>query len=184
MQPGEEAGERLLRLGVDAGRGLVEHEQRGLAPHGRRDEGALLRAAREGRERRVGELRQAHVGDRLGHDRAVARAQRADKAALREPARGDDLADRDRALRPHPRALGHVAERRTAGEPVRRLPEQLGGTGLRPCQPEREANERRLAAAVGTGDRHELAFANREVDVRHDWLAGQVAEGDPRELQG
>ena len=31
VQAIEEAGERLLRLGVDAGRRLVEHEERGLA---------------------------------------------------------------------------------------------------------------------------------------------------------
>src|SRR5919108_5415930 len=54
VQAGEEPCEGLLRLGVDAGRGLVEHEERGLAREGLGDEGALLLAAGERRERLVG----------------------------------------------------------------------------------------------------------------------------------
>ena len=61
----QQLGERLLRLGVDAGGRLVEHEQRRLAGQRLRDERALLHPARERAERRVGDRREADPVDRL-----------------------------------------------------------------------------------------------------------------------
>jgi hypothetical protein len=52
----------------------------------------------------------------------------------------------------------------------------------RPLQPEDDAYERRLAAAVRARDGDELALADPEVDVFEDALTGPVAERDPFEL--
>ena len=70
----EQAGERLLRLGVDSGRRLVQDEQRRLAGERLGDEGALLLAARE-------------------------RAQRDDRALSASPTRSIDSATMARSRR-------------------------------------------------------------------------------------
>ena len=45
-------------------------------------------------------------------------------------------------------------------------------------------DERRLPAAVRPGDRHELSFADAQVDVLERALALPVVEGDAGELDG
>ena len=69
----EQRRERLLRLGVDSGRRLVEHEQRRLGGERLGDERALLLAAGELRERPLGGRREADPVERVGlADRARA----------------------------------------------------------------------------------------------------------------
>ena len=175
-------GERLLRLDVDPGRRLVQHEQRRLGGERLRDERPLLLAARERAQRHVGALGQPDPLDRLGDDRAVAAAQRAEQAAGREPARGDDLAHGRRRVDAELRALGEVAERGAAREPRRRLAEEERLARRRPLEPERQPHQRRLAAAVRTGDRDELARLDGELDVLEHRPAAVVGERDVAQL--
>ena len=65
---------------------------------------------------------------------------------------------------------------------MRRLAEEPDRALSRPREPEGEAHERGLAAAVGPGHRDELALLDREVDVREHRLARSVREADPGEL--
>ena len=51
-------------------------------------------------------------------------------------------------------------------------------------EPEEDAHERRLAAAVGACDGDELAFAECEVDVLEHVLTGPVPERDVAQLDG
>ena len=57
-----------------------------------------------------------------------------------------------------------------------------GRTLVRPLEPEEDANERRLPAAVGTRDRDKLALAECEAHVLEHELPRLVAEGDADEL--
>jgi hypothetical protein len=182
VQAVEERRERGLRLGVDAGRRLVEHEQRRLAGERLRDERALLLAAGEPAQRRVRAVSEADALDRLVDDRTVAPPQRPQQAPRREPPRGDDLADGGGRARPERRALRQVAERRTSREAMRRLAEEQGGTGRRPLEAEHEPDERRLAAAVGSGDGHELARLDGDAHVLEHGRRGRVGERDVAEL--
>ena len=75
VEPREQVRERLLRAGVDTSRRLVEDEQRRLARKRLGDERALLLAARQRREGRVGTVGEPDSLDRLVDDRAVASAQ-------------------------------------------------------------------------------------------------------------
>ena len=130
----------------------------------------------------VGAVGQPDPLDRLGDDGAVAAAQRAEQPAGREPAGGDDLAHGRRRVDPELRALGEVAERRAAGEPRRRLAEEEGLARRRPLEAEREAHQRRLAAAVRSGDRDELARLDGEVHVLEHGTASVVGERDVAQL--
>ena len=71
VQRGEKLGERLLGLGVDARRRLVEHEQRRLPGERLRDERPLLHAARQRPDRRVRDAREPDAIDRLGDEPTV-----------------------------------------------------------------------------------------------------------------
>jgi hypothetical protein len=64
---------------------------------------------------------------------------------------------------------------------VCRLAEEQRGTCGRPLEAEQDAHQRRLAAAVRSGDGDELALAQLEIDVLEDALTRPVAEGHPCE---
>ena len=59
---------------------------------------------------------------------------------------------------------------------MRRLAVQQRRPSRRSLETEHDADERRLAAAVRTGDGDELALAEREIDVLEHVLSGPVAE--------
>ena len=109
-------------------------------------------------------LREPDALDRLGDDRAVAAAKRAEEAAGREPAGGDDLAHGRGRVDAELGALREIAERRAAARTSPpRSPKRSASPGARPLEPEREPQQRRLAAAVRAGDRDELARLDREI---------------------
>jgi hypothetical protein len=86
MESVEEVAERFLGLDVDTGRWLVEHEQRRVARQGLGDEGTLLLAAGQFRERPPPNRREPHAFDRLVDDRAITPAKRAEQASGGETA--------------------------------------------------------------------------------------------------
>src|SRR5947207_2798507 len=75
----EELGERSLRLDVDPGGRLVEHEHLRLAGERLRDECSLLLATRQPRQRPRRERRQPHASDRLVDDGSVGRAEQPER---------------------------------------------------------------------------------------------------------
>ncbi len=89
----ERVAEETLRLDVDTGDRLVEHEQIGFRRQRLRDQRALLFAARQFADASLPVLRERdrleRVGDRLSVDRSTA----APPALLRQSARGDHLLD-------------------------------------------------------------------------------------------
>jgi hypothetical protein len=182
MERGEKRGERLLRLGVDARRRLVEDEERGLAGECLGDEGALLHPAGERPNRAVREGCEADAVDRLRDERAVFAAEPADQPARCKPARRDDLADRRGRVAADLRSLREVAERVTVREAVRRLAVEQGRSAARPLEPEDDAHQRGLAPSVRPCERDELAFAERETHVVQHVLPGAIGERDPAKL--
>src|SRR5262245_60390243 len=80
VEGGEQFAKRLLRLGVDAGRRLVEHEQRRAPGERLGDEGPLLHSARERPERRVGHVQESDALDRLRDEHTVLPGRPADDA--------------------------------------------------------------------------------------------------------
>ncbi len=167
---------------VDAGRRLVEDEQRRLARERLRDECSLLHSARERADRRVGDVLEADAADRLGDEPAIVCVEPADEPARRHPPGADDLANGRRRVASDLRALREVPERPAAREAVRRLAVEVRRSRGRPLEPEKDAHERRLAATVRPGDGDELSFAEREVDVLENGLARPVSERDASEL--
>ena len=77
---GEQDGERLLGLRVDTRRRLVEREEQRLGRERLGDEGALLQAARQRAQRRVGSVAQADALDRT-RDGLAGRRRGADRTA-------------------------------------------------------------------------------------------------------
>ena len=67
----QQPGDRLLRLDVDAGRRLVEHEQVRLAREGFGDERTLLLTAGERGETPVSVGRETYALDRVAHRLAI-----------------------------------------------------------------------------------------------------------------
>jgi hypothetical protein len=67
---------------------------------------------------------------------------------------------------------------------MRRFTVEKSPSLRRALEPEENPDERRLPAAVGAGDGHELAFAQPQVDSLQNALAWSVPEGDILELDG
>ena len=135
-------------------------------------------------ELRVGAARpRPDVGDRLLDDRPVAGAQRAEQPALGEPAGGDDLADRDRALR---RRSGPAGRRSRASRGARSgaRARRRGARRRRSAAPARaragpaSSCRRRSGPATATNSPSSTA---RSTSVEHR-LARPVGERDALEL--
>ena len=178
----KEPGKRFLGVDVHPGRGLVEHQERRLACERLRDEGSLLLPAGEASNRLAGLLLEPYTGDRLLDDRPVAPAKRTDKPSGREPSRGDDFAHRRGSVCPKLRALREVAERRAAGEVARFLTEQPRRACGWALEAEDEADKGRLPAAVGAGDRNELARLDAQIDGPEHLVPRVIREGNAFEL--
>ena len=112
---------------------------------------------------------------------AVLAAQAADPARRGVAAHLDDLADRDREVPVDGLALGHV------GHPPHRLagaggPRTVDATGVGGHEPERGAQQGRLARAVRADDGRHGARRERGVDVP-EHRSGPVGHGHVRELE-
>src|SRR5215210_318657 len=180
----EEAGEGFLRFDVDARRRLVEDEQVGLGGQCLGDERALLLTSGQPLQRATGQQRQADAVDRVGDDLAVVTRLASDQPARRDAAGRDDLAHRRGRVEAQLRPLGEIPDRRAPREPPRRLAEQecLAARGL--LQPEDDADQRRLPAAVRSRYRNELPGTNRQIDVAQHRRAVPVREGNAAKLNG
>ena len=161
VQLGEQRRERLLRVDVDAGGRLVEHEQVRLAGERLRDERALLLAAGEASraarvERSPRPTRSIAVVDAL-RGRAARSGPSRPRRATRPAA--TTSRDGDRRLDPELRALRRGSRSasarwaRPAGSPKSAAVPVCGRS-----RPSEEPQQRRLAAAVRAGDRDELAL--------------------------
>src|SRR4051794_33730524 len=91
VQSGEQCGERLLRVGVDTGRRLVEDQQPRLRGDRLRDEGALLLPAGEGCNGLACLVAETDAGDRALDGLAVGTREPADEPGPGDAAGGDDL---------------------------------------------------------------------------------------------
>ena len=121
-------------------------------------------------ERAVRDVGQPDSRDRLLDQLAVSGPGPAEEPDTREPPCGDDLANRRGSAHPELGALGEVPDRFAPGEPVRGLAEEERLARARTLDPENESQQRRLAAAVGPGDRDELPSLDGQVDVgEHGW---------------
>jgi hypothetical protein len=175
-------GERVLAGRVDAGRGLVQHQQVGASGQGPGDQGALLLAAGEGADRVADPVQQTHVGQRRADGLAVGRSGRAEDAPAGQPARRHDLAHGggDAAAGAHP--LRDVADPGPLPELALRGAEEGDLAGLGRHQAQDGADQGRLARAVGAQDRHDLAGRHVQVDVLEHGPAavgdGGVRDGD------
>jgi hypothetical protein len=176
VQVGEEIGQRLLRLGVDTRRRLVENQERWLPGECLRDERALLHPAGESPDRCIGHRLEADAADRLRDKRAIRMTQPADEPAGSEPAGGNDLAYGRRRVATELRTLRQIAERAPAGEAVGGLAVEQSRALRRPLEPEKDPNQRGLSTTVRACDGHELALAQLEVDTLEHSLAGPIPE--------
>ena len=164
VQPMQQLAERVLRLDVDAGRRLVEHEQPRMRRERLRDERALLLAARQRAQPPPREGAQADALERLVDRVVVVPAQPAVRPQRRAP-RFDDLAHGRRRVQPDRRPLGEVADARAVAEAPGGLAVEQHLPARRPLEAEREPEQRRLAAAVRPGDRDELPLLDPQVDA-------------------
>ena len=140
--------------------------------------------ARERSQRSIGDGSEPDAFDRFAYQLPIPPAKRADEAASGEPACRDHLPYRRRRVAAKLGALREVAERAPPREAVGGLTEERGRPLRRAFEPEDDPDERRLPAAVRPGDRHELAFADTQVDVLERTVALPVVERDPCELDG
>ena len=115
-------------------------------------------------------------------ERAVLAVETAEQPTRREPARGDDLADRRGRVAADLRSLREVAERVAVREAVRGLAVEEGRSAARPLEPEDDAHQRGLAPSVRPCDGDELALAEREAHVLEHVLPGPIGERDAVEL--
>lgn len=183
----EGVAQRLLGLPVEAGRGLVEQQDRGLPHEGPRDGEELAQAAREAPPRfadlgavAVGQVDDVlvHAGEaRRGHHRLVRRR----RAGL-----GDILAH---AAREQEQLLRHVADpSRDLGARelahVGAIEQDTAGIGR--IEALHELEQGGLAAAVGADDGVQAGRVDVEVDVVDDRLGaalGLIGEAHPLDRQ-
>ncbi len=166
----ERVAELSLRLGVDAGDRLVEHEQVGFARERACDQDTLLLPAGELEHRPAGELGQADRLDRVVDRGTIARACPTPPAPTSEPTGRDDLADGDREIGREHATLRDVSEPGPIRERVRIDPEEVDDAGVGAQQPEEEAEQGRLPGPVRPGEGHELARREGERHVVDDPL--------------
>ncbi len=131
---------------IDALDRLVQHQELRLAQQRARQQHALQLAAREGLQRQVERMACADLGQRCRQRLPPRPGDQRQEAAHRQRQR---LVDGE--------ALRHIADAQ-----ARPAAHQAG---IRPLQPQRDAQQRRLAGAVGADDGDDLAGAKGERDV-------------------
>ena len=150
---------------VDALHRLVEHQEVGLAQQRAGENDALQLAARQ-----LAELLIAHVAASTWPRMSPTRS------ALSLAAEHQEALDRHRDDGVAVEALRHVADAQILA-PVHRA-----AVGL--FEPEQHTHQRRLAGAVGTDQRDDLALADVEIDIDEQVTAvagdAETARGDER----
>ena len=184
VQPSEERRERFLRLGVDTGRRLIEHEDRRLAGERLCDERPLLHPSRQRPNRRICNVTEPHALDSLGHELPIPTPQGTEEPSSREAAGGNHFAHRRRSVPAKLRALREIPERAAPREAMGGLAIERRGSFRRTLEAEHDPDEGRLPAPVGSCDRDELAFGDAQVDPFENVVARSVGEGDTFELDG
>jgi hypothetical protein len=122
--------------------------------------------------------------DRVGDGRPLVAAERPEDAARWEAAGRDDLANGRGGVEGEGRALLEIADSAACARPGGRLAEEERLAVAWTLEPEHEPHQRRLAAAVRSRDRDELALRDLEADPFEDGGAAAVAEADVAELDG
>src|SRR6266540_1444181 len=181
VESSEQLRERLLRCDIDGGCWLVQREQPRVRYERLRDERALLLSAGESCQRPPCVRREPHPFDRLVDRRPVVRVEAAE-GVERGAAGGNDFSHRRRRLNADLGALGEVAEAPALAKAVGRLIEEPHAAARGALEAQGQAEQGRLAAPVGSGDRDELAGGDLERDVAQDRLPVLVGEIDSGEL--
>src|SRR6266567_2348225 len=159
---------------VERGGRLVEHEQPGLLRQRPRQPDALVFAARERPEPAVGQVRRVACGERAVDSRPVCRTHAAEQREVWVATQQHRLAHAlwEQVVL----ALGKHAHQARQGAPrpgVRRASQDLDLTGDERHEAEGRAHQRRLAAAVGSEHRVQLAGRELERDA-HEAVARGV----------
>lgn len=177
--PGRQLHDLLARAQVQVGQRLVHQQQLRPADQGVRDQHPLRLAAGEGADALVGEARGAdgfeHLLDQLA---AWTRGQPGAEPVPVEAER-HEVAGAQRGVRLDLHLLRHVADR--AAAPGGRAAVDQDPALVRPSQTHDDAQDRRLALAVGPDQAGELAGGEAEADAVEDLPA---AEPDAHVLQG
>ena len=138
-------------------------------------------SVRHGLRRPLGE---PHAIDRGRDERAVVGAQAPEGTAPRDASRGHDLLHGHRRLDSELRTLGEIADAVALAEAAGGLAEERCRSRLRLLEPEQDAQQRRLAAAVRAGHRDELALVDGEVDVAKHRRPARIGEAHALQLGG
>ena len=145
------------------------------------DEDPALLPAREGADLGGGAVGEADDVERAGDDLPVGGAQPTEPADAGEPPGRDDLLGGGPDRRREGVPLGHVAEAGAVVELAAGTPKRVTVPATRSLRPSDALHQGRLARPVGPDDRHDLAAADRQVDVGED---GAVAVAERRAAQG
>ena len=177
----EESGQGLLGVDVDSGGRLVEDEQVWTCGESFREERALLLSPREPADDQARPAREADAFDRLVDERTIAAPEMSEDAARRASTL-DHLANRRRRIDSELCPLREITNSRAAPGVDCRLAEHEGVPSRRALEPNGDAEERRLAPAVRTGDGDELPCIHLELDVVQDLRPAGVGEAHVPEL--
>ena len=175
-KPGEQFVQGALGLGVDAGGGLVEQQQPGLARQGPGQKDALLLAARQLADLAAAELGHAHLFERFCGGLAVFAGVAPEQAPV--AAHEHYFGDVDGELCVEQRLLGQIADAapRLGG---RAAADQDLPTG-RLHQAEDDLEQGGLAPAVGADHGEEVVGGDGQV---HSFEHGFFVEVDPHIAQ-
>ena len=171
LEGGERVGEGALVAEVDAGGGLVEHQQVGLPGERASDEDTLLLPAAQLGHAEARPVGQPDDVDRVGDGPPVLAGEREEGPPPGDATRRDDLPDGRGYAAARGGALRHEADAPPVAEVgVRRAEEGDAATRHRQQAGDR-AHEGRLAGAVGAHQCEELTGPDGEVDPAQDRAA-------------
>src|SRR6266849_5878592 len=151
-----DAREQVRAVGVEAGVGLVQHQQARIMQHRPADGQPLLLAARQLAGRPAGDLGETHEVEHLGDARPVDTLQSAEELEVfggRQRGVQPRTMSNETNSRSQPPAFNHRVQTKNLEASRRRA----GGRG-------KDAQQRRLARAVLTQHREVLAAVDGDVD--------------------
>ncbi len=178
---GEGIEVQLAPAGIDAGRGLVHHDEVGLSREHLREVDPLQLAAGEAAHGLARQAGHAHARHALLHQLVIAGAEAAEQAQRGIASHAHHVDDADG------QDVAGGVELRVVGDPTRRLA-RIGAqhrqrAAHRSQQAHERADERRLARAIGAHQGQRAARAQLQVDAAdHRGLA--VAHGQVPGLDG
>jgi hypothetical protein len=130
----------------------------------------------------AGLVREPDASNRLVDTLAIAAPELTDQPAPWHPSGLHDLSDADRSIDSELGSLREIADSRAPAESGCRLAEEQCLTAQRLLQPDGDAQQRCLPAAVRPGDRDELTRFDDEIDLVENLGPAGVAEADIAEL--